>query len=435
MLPVDTGAPVDPITRDVRALYARHPYPSTPPQLRADSFPRFLLGYLDRGAPDRPLHILDAGCGTGAALIPIAALHPDCRVVGVDVSPAAVAAVREQARHRGLNNVEAHERDLMDLDGLLPLLDASAGGFDVIYASGMLHHLADPALGLAHLGRLLSPGGVLSLMVYGHHGRLPVTRIARAIELVEAARARNEPMAPGNGAAPERVDAGSSDGGVDDERVAFARRLVTALGPGSVAQAPWDDGDTIDDVELVDRYLHVHARSYTVAGLRALIEAAGLRWLRWLEPRLWSPRHIFGPGPLADELEALPAPVRWNVIEQLFDRRSLEVLVTHPAARPRPAPTTASLAAAVIARNPQAAVHLVERRMGAQGWIEGISVRVRGGHETALGGMEAALVQACTRPLPADALLEAAGKLVPAPREDLLGALHGLVVEEVLCAV
>ena len=430
---------MDPITRDVRALYARHPYPSTPPQLRADSFPRYLLGYLDGGAPDRPLHVLDAGCGTGAALIPIAALHPDCRVVGVDVSPAAVAAVREQARRRGLDNVEVHERDLMDLDGLLPLLDASPGGFDVVYASGMLHHLSDPALGLAHLGRLLSPGGVLSLMVYGHYGRLPVARIARAIELVEQARARKAPAGVAGGA-PARgagADGGAEEGvddGVDDERVAFARRLVTALGPGSVAQAPWDDGDTIGDVELVDRYLHVHARSYTVAALRGLIDAAGLRWLRWLEPRLWSPRHIFGPGPLAGELEALPATTRWSVIEQLFDRRSLEVLVTHPAARPRPAPTAAALGVAVIARNPQAAVHLVERRVGAEGWIEGISVRVRGGPETALGGMEAALLQSCTQPTPAGALLEAAGKLVPAPREELLEALRGLVLEEVLYA-
>lgn len=405
---------MDAITRDVRALYTRHPYPSTPPQLRADSFPRYLLSYLQGGVPDRPLHVLDAGCGTGAALIPIAALYPDCRVVGVDVSPAAVAAVREQAQRRGLDNLEVHERDLMDLDGLMPLLDGSAEGFDVIYASGVLHHLSEPARGLGHLGRLLAPGGVLSLMVYGHYGRLPVSRVARAIELAR-------PRAQGAE-------------GVDHERVDFARRLITALGPGSVAQAPWDDGERISDAELVDRYLHVHARSYTVAELHALVEGAGLRWLRWLEPRLWSPRHIFGPGPLADELEALPAATRWGVIEQLFDRRSLEALVVHPAARPRPAPTLETLAGATIARNPQAAVHQVERRVGAKGWIEGISVRVRGGPETLLGGPEAALVQACARPMAAGALIEAASAPVRAPREELLRALHGLVVEEVLYA-
>jgi hypothetical protein len=86
----------------------------------------------------------------------------------------------------------------------------------------------------------------------------------------------------------------------------------------------------------------------------------------------------------------------------------------------------------VIARNPQAAVHIIERRLGAQGWIEGIAVRVRGGPESVLGGLAAALVQSCTRSMPAAALIEAASKLAPAPREDIFEALHELVVEEVL---
>jgi len=86
------------------------------------------------------------------------------------------------------------------------------------------------------------------------------------------------------------------------------------------------------------------------------------------------------------ELEALPAHTRWRVIEQLFDRRSLEALVVHPGTRSRPAPTPDSLAGATIARNPQAAVHLVERRMGDQGWLEVISILVRGVPETLLGG-------------------------------------------------
>jgi hypothetical protein len=148
-------------------------------------------------------------------------------------------------------------------------------------------------------------------------------------------------------------------------------------------------------VELVDRYLHVHASSYTVAELVALVENAGLRWLRWLKPRLWSPRYIFEPGPLTDELEALPEPVRWQIVEQLFDRRNLEVLLARPEARPRPVATLEALRHAVVARNPQATIHIVERSARVGTWAEYVGMTLRGGPETALAGVHGMLVQAC----------------------------------------
>lgn len=398
----------DSITRQVEALYTRHPYPSRAPQLRADSFAHRLLGYVDRGHEQRSLHILDAGCGTGAALIPIAELYPDARVVGIDLSPAAIAAVDAERRRRELHNLEVHRMDLLDPDTVEQLRTRAPQGFDVIYASGVVHHLAAPERGLAHLARLLAPHGVLSLMVYGHHGRMPVTRMARAVALAR----------PGVGA--------------DDDRLAFARRMLGALGQGSVASPPWDDVNDIDDVELVDRYLHVRARSFTVAELVSLVEGAGLRWLRWLEPRLWSPRYIFEPGPLADELEALPELVRWQIVEQLFDRRNLEVLLVRPEARPRPVATMETLRQAMVARNPQAAIHIIERSSRMDTWVEHVSVRLRGGPETGLPGVHGMLVQACSRPLAASDLIASVASAFPGSSDAIWQALHELVLEDVL---
>ncbi len=398
----------DSITRQVEALYTRHPYPSTAPQLRADSFAHRLLAYVDRGHGQRRLHILDAGCGTGAALIPVAELHPDARVIGIDLSPAAIAAVDAERRRRELHNLEVHRMDLLDADALGLLRERAPQGFDVIYASGVVHHLARPERGLAHLASLLAPDGVLSLMVYGHHGRMPVTRMARAVALAR----------PGAGA--------------EDDRLVFARRMLGALGQGSVASPPWDDASDIDDVELVDRYLHVHARSFTVAELVSLVESAGLRWLRWLEPRLWSPRDIFEPGQLADELEALPEPVRWQIVEQLFDRRNLEVLLVRPEARPRPAATMETLRHAVVARNPQAAIHIIERSSRMNTWVEHIAASLRGGPEIALAGVHGMLVQACSHPTPADDLVASVSRVFPGSSDVIWRALHELVLEDVL---
>lgn len=414
---------MDDITHQVGALYNAFPYPSVPPHLRADGFPRLLLGYVERATSnaDRPLSILDAGCGTGAGLIPLAELSPDDRIVGIDLSARALEQIHTQVQHRGLGNIALHVADIMDPETLAPVRAHARGGFDVIYASGVIHHLSDPEAGLANLRAMLAPGGVLSLMVYGHHGRMPVTRIARAIEIV---RPPDPPDAPPD--TPSK--------GIDSERVAFARSLVGSLGPGSVVKPPWDDVTAISDAELVDRYLHVNARSYTVTQLFELIDAAGLRFLRWLEPRLWSVKHIFGDSSLARELDALPDIDRYRVIENLFDRRGLEVLLTHPDTRPRPALTRTSMREAVLTWNPQVSVSITERRAGAHEWSERVRVRVRNGPEAELSGIGAALTQLARAPIPARDLVEQAMQLVFVDTDVAHAALYELIEEEVLFA-
>ena len=94
---------------------------------------------------------LDVGCGTGRALPALAAaVGPGGRVIGVDCTP----QMLDQARTRtctGLVLADARR---------LPVADAAAG---VVFAAGLLHHLPDPAAGLAELARVTRPGGRLVL--------------------------------------------------------------------------------------------------------------------------------------------------------------------------------------------------------------------------------------------------------------------------------
>lgn len=97
---------------------------------------------------------LDAGCGTARALPLLrAAVGPSGTVVGVDLTP-------EMLREAVALGRRAYGA-LIEADALrLPL---AAGVFDAVLASGLVHHLPDPAVGLRELARVTRPGGRLAL--------------------------------------------------------------------------------------------------------------------------------------------------------------------------------------------------------------------------------------------------------------------------------
>ncbi|WP_433295885.1 methyltransferase domain-containing protein [Actinoplanes sp. CA-030573] len=97
---------------------------------------------------------LDVGCGTGRALPALAAaVGPTGRVIGLDLTPAMLAAAKDAGRDGGAALVLADARRL-------PLPDAVAG---LVFAAGLVQHLPDPAAGLAELARVTRPGGRLML--------------------------------------------------------------------------------------------------------------------------------------------------------------------------------------------------------------------------------------------------------------------------------
>ena len=105
-----------------------------------------------------PLRLLDAGCGYGRDSRYLAT-ELGCRVLGLDPSPAAVAAARK-ARRPGLD-VEYVVGDAASLAGDA----AQAGRFDVAFACNVYHLLSPGGRRefAAALAALVRPGGLLFL--------------------------------------------------------------------------------------------------------------------------------------------------------------------------------------------------------------------------------------------------------------------------------
>ncbi|MFF6780410.1 methyltransferase domain-containing protein [Streptomyces sp. NPDC012510] len=98
--------------------------------------------------------VLDAGCGTGRALMPLrAAVGASGVVIGADLTPAmleaAVRAGRDRDGHLLLADV-----------AVLPLRTES---LDAVFAAGLIAHLPDPTTNLRELARVVRPGGTLAL--------------------------------------------------------------------------------------------------------------------------------------------------------------------------------------------------------------------------------------------------------------------------------
>ncbi len=122
-------------------------------------------------APEPGERILDLGCGDGVLTAKLAA-H-GCRVVGIDGSPAFVAA----ARARGL--------DARVGDGQALAFESE---FDAVFSNAALHWMREPDRVLEGVHRALVPGG---RFVAELGGEGCVQHIVSALEDALAARGRN----------------------------------------------------------------------------------------------------------------------------------------------------------------------------------------------------------------------------------------------------
>jgi SAM-dependent methyltransferase len=129
------------------------------------------LGWLAQRVPQAGL-VLDVGSGPGIAACRFAQLLPAATVLAADGAAPLLALARERAERLGLRDRVA-TREVKLPDGLADLPRA-----DLIWVSGVAHHLPDPAAAVRAFADLLRPGGVLAL----REGGLPLQCLPAAAD-------------------------------------------------------------------------------------------------------------------------------------------------------------------------------------------------------------------------------------------------------------
>jgi hypothetical protein len=140
---------------------------------------------------------------------------------------------------------------------------------------------------------VLSPGGVISLMVYGQTVRTGVYMVQDALR---------------------RIGVPQSAAGVAEVR-AILRELPQRHYANDYIRAA---EELKHDTALVDTFLHPQDRAYTVPQLFDLIEGAGLRFQNWIENHPYWRNGEWGPDTaVAKAVDPLSRRDHWAAVEML----------------------------------------------------------------------------------------------------------------------
>ena len=114
-----------------------------------------------------PGDMIDLGCGDGAMGAALAHRFADRRRIGVDASPALLAAAKAGGNHTVL--------ELADIADWVPGPPPA-----LIFSNAALHWLGDHATLLPPLAACIAPRGLLAVQMPGQHGAPSHSRCARS---------------------------------------------------------------------------------------------------------------------------------------------------------------------------------------------------------------------------------------------------------------
>jgi len=121
--------------------------------------------------------VADLGAGPGYFTFRLAdAVGPEGRVFAVEVDPAKVEALRQQATERGYTNVEAR-LGAFD-DARLP-----AASVDVVFLCNVYHHIDGRPAYFAKLREALAPGGRVAIVELADRGLVGVFMASHTTEV------------------------------------------------------------------------------------------------------------------------------------------------------------------------------------------------------------------------------------------------------------
>src|SRR5258708_6740848 len=277
LTPIDDGVSVQ-----VREQYEENPYPRW---VHAASVaePTAIDEHLRNqfpSAPFRPfangtgIDILVAGCGTGRHPIELARKYRDARVLAIDLSLTSLCYAKRKTPAALASRIEYAQADILELGSV-------NRSFDLIEASGVLHHLAEPPAGWRALLSLLRSGGFMHVGLYSELARHD---IAAARQFIAE-----------RGYRPT----------VDDIRRCRQDLLNSPL--KGVARA----GDFFSTSECRDLLFHIQERRLTIPEIKFFLTENDLKFIgfEFAPPIMQHYRNTFGGDRFTRDLD------RWHAFE------------------------------------------------------------------------------------------------------------------------
>jgi SAM-dependent methyltransferase len=314
--------------KEVREHYENYPYPPMNPE---DEKHRFIMPiseafdclnhycYSGRRNFHKGFRALVAGGGTGDAIIGLAEQLRDSNteVVYVDMSEASMKVAQQRAEKRGLTNIRWIH------DSLLNIPKLGLGTFDYINCSGVLHHLADPDLGLKTLSDALNDDGAMAIMVYAQYGRMGVYIMQDILRRLN----QDEPNL--------------------QQRVENAKIILNAL-PGSnwFANSSQMIINEIQggDIAIYDLLLHSQDRAYTIPQLYEFVEKQKLNILQFfcdypsIGHNLYNPEYYLNDPALIAKVKTWPTRERQALAELLHGKIEKHCFYAAKKVPPKPDP-------------------------------------------------------------------------------------------------
>lgn len=170
----------------IRHQYEQNPYPKwqylparTPNDyaraLQQQLMARPALSEGDINHLNKPkLNMLVAGCGTGRHALHLAQNFEQLDITAIDVSRTSLCYAHLKARQLNAEGIRFYQGDILTLP--------THWQFDLIECSGVLHHMANPLLGLKRLREMLCPGGLIKLGLYSQIARRDLLKLRDALK-------------------------------------------------------------------------------------------------------------------------------------------------------------------------------------------------------------------------------------------------------------
>jgi hypothetical protein len=208
------------------------------------------------------------------------------------------------------------------------------GEFDLINCVGVLHHLPDPIRGIQSLAAKLAPGGLMHIFVYAELGRWEIQLMQKAIALLQ----------------------GDKRGDYRDG-VQLGRQLFASLPENNRLVKREKERWSLEnqrDANFADMYVHPQEIDYNIETLFELIDASGLEFIGFSNPRYWEMERLLGKNPeLIERAKGLSDRERYRLIELLDPQVShYEFFLGRPPLPKADWSSDDALIAAIPERNP-----------------------------------------------------------------------------------